>query len=75
MRAAYVKAPFQITVKEVSLRPLKETEVLIDIKVCGVCGHDLILMRSGAVSYTHLDVYKRQGRDRGTSDNRTDEDH
>ena len=50
MRAAYVKAPFQITVKEVSLRPLKETEVLIDIKVCGVCGHDLILMRSGADS-------------------------
>lgn len=49
MKAAYVKAPFDISLKDVVLRPLKETEVHIQIKACGVCGHDLILMRYGAV--------------------------
>lgn len=48
MKAAYVKAPFDITLKDIVLRPLKESEVHIQIKACGVCGHDLILMRYGA---------------------------
>jgi threonine dehydrogenase-like Zn-dependent dehydrogenase len=43
MKAAYVKAPFQFAIKEVSLRPLTQTEVLVDVKACGVCGHDLII--------------------------------
>lgn len=48
MKAAYVKAPFEITVKEAPYRPLTETEVRLDIHACGVCGHDLILMRYAA---------------------------
>ena len=48
MKAAYVKAPFEITVKEASQRALTETEVRLDVHACGVCGHDLILMRYGA---------------------------
>jgi len=48
MKAAYVKAPFEFFVKDVSLRELKETEVVVDVKACGVCGHDLILSRYGA---------------------------
>lgn len=48
MKAAYVKAPFEITIKEAPRRPLRETEVRIDIHACGVCGHDLILMRYAA---------------------------
>ena len=43
MKAAYVKAPFQFIVKDVNLRPLSPTEVLVDVKACGVCGHDLII--------------------------------
>lgn len=48
MKAAYVKAPFEIIVKEAPQRALTETEVRIDIHACGVCGHDLILMRYAA---------------------------
>lgn len=48
MKAAYIKAPFEITFREVTPRPLTDTEVRIDIKACGVCGHDLILMRYAA---------------------------
>ncbi len=48
MKAAYVKAPFEFTVKNISLRELNETEVVVDVKACGVCGHDLILARYGA---------------------------
>jgi threonine dehydrogenase-like Zn-dependent dehydrogenase len=45
MKAAYVKAPFEITLREVNTRPLRETEVRIEVKACGVCGSDLISAR------------------------------
>ena len=48
MKAAYVKAPFEIVVKEAPRRALTDTEVRLDIHACGVCGHDLILMRYAA---------------------------
>jgi threonine dehydrogenase-like Zn-dependent dehydrogenase len=48
MKAAYVKAPFQFEIRDVGLRGLTETEILVDVKCCGVCGHDLILARYGA---------------------------
>lgn len=48
MKAAYVKAPFEIVVKDAPYRELSETEVRIDVHACGVCGHDLILMRYAA---------------------------
>jgi len=43
MKAAFVKAPFQFAVRDVHLRALSPMEVLIDVKACGVCGHDLII--------------------------------
>ena len=48
MKAAYIKAPFEFSVKEKVLREIKETEIVVDVKACGVCGHDLILARYGA---------------------------
>lgn len=48
MKAAYVKAPFEIVIKEAPRRALTDTEVRLDIHACSVCGHDLILMRYAA---------------------------
>jgi L-iditol 2-dehydrogenase len=43
MKAAYVKAPYQCIVKEVELRELARDEVLVKVKACSVCGHDMIM--------------------------------
>ena len=51
MKAAYLKAPFQFDVREVSLRPLLDDEVLVQVKACSVCGHDMIMASSGAVDW------------------------
>jgi L-iditol 2-dehydrogenase len=48
MKAAYLKAPFQFEVREVTLRALKKDEVLVKVKACSVCGHDLIMASYGA---------------------------
>ncbi len=48
MKAAYVKAPFLFEVREVALREIKEDEVLIAVKACSVCGHDMIMAAYGA---------------------------
>ena len=48
MKAAYVKAPFHFELKDIELREPGPTEIAIDIKACGVCGHDLIMARYGA---------------------------
>ncbi len=43
MKAAYLKAPYQFEVRDVELRKIKDTEVIVDVKACGFCGHDNIL--------------------------------
>ena len=48
MKAAYIKAPFEIVIQDAPQRSLTETEVRLDIHACGVCGHDLILARYAA---------------------------
>lgn len=48
MKAAYVKTPFEFTIRDITLREIEETEVVVDVKACGVCGHDLIMARYGA---------------------------
>lgn len=48
MKAAYVKAPFEFEVRDRKLREPGETEIVVDIKACGLCGHDLILSRYAA---------------------------
>ncbi|NQT58209.1 MAG: alcohol dehydrogenase catalytic domain-containing protein [Bacteroidetes bacterium] len=48
MKAVYVKAPFQFSIKEVALRAIKQDEVLLKVKACSVCGHDMIMAAYGA---------------------------
>jgi L-iditol 2-dehydrogenase len=48
MKAAYVKAPFQFSVRAVELREIEQDEVLIQVKACSVCGHDMIMAAMGA---------------------------
>lgn len=43
MKAAYVKAPFLFEVRDVEQRGVREDEVLVRVKACSVCGHDMIL--------------------------------
>lgn len=51
LKAAYIKAPFEFQVREIPLREIGEREVLVRVKACSVCGHDLILAGSGAVDW------------------------
>ncbi|NJD03790.1 MAG: zinc-binding dehydrogenase [Ruminiclostridium sp.] len=51
MKAAYVKAPFQFDLREVDLRQINADEVLIKVKACGVCGHDMIMASYGATEW------------------------
>lgn len=48
MKAAYVKAPFQFDVREMSLRDITDEEVLVRIRACGVCGTDMATAASEA---------------------------
>lgn len=48
MKAAYLKAPFQFSVREVELREIEQDEVLLQVKACCVCGHDMIMAAMGA---------------------------
>ena len=41
MQQAFLKAPFQVEIRETQLRPLQADEVLLDIKACGICGSDV----------------------------------
>jgi len=43
MKAAYIKKPFRFEIRDESLRGLGPAEALIDVKACGLCGHDLII--------------------------------
>lgn len=51
MKAAYMKAPFMFEIREVGLRKLEADEVLVRVKACGVCGHDMILASQGAIDW------------------------
>lgn len=51
MKAAYLKAPYQFEVRDVDLRPIRDDEVLIQIKACGFCGHDNILAKYAAADW------------------------
>lgn len=48
MKAGYVKAPFKFKVRDIDLREIKDDEVLVDVKACSVCGHDMIMADYGA---------------------------
>ncbi|MEA4938850.1 MAG: alcohol dehydrogenase catalytic domain-containing protein [Christensenella sp.] len=48
MKAMYLKAPYQFECRDVSLRAPERDEVIVRIRACGFCGHDLILARYAA---------------------------
>lgn len=41
MRAAVLKDKYQIAIEEMPIPPIKPDEVLVQVKVCGICGSDL----------------------------------
>lgn len=51
MKAAYVKSPFQVEIREFEIRELTDDEVLIQVKACGICGHDLSVAKSEAKNW------------------------
>jgi threonine dehydrogenase-like Zn-dependent dehydrogenase len=54
MKAGFVKAPFQFKVESVELREIGATEVLVDVKACSLCGHDLIMASYGAKDFVQF---------------------
>ncbi len=48
MKAMYFKAPYQFELREVDLRAPGKDEVIVRVRACGFCGHDLILARYAA---------------------------
>lgn len=48
MKALYLKAPYQFELKDVTLRAPERDEVIVRVRACGFCGHDLILARYAA---------------------------
>ncbi|MCD6518808.1 MAG: alcohol dehydrogenase catalytic domain-containing protein [Anaerolineae bacterium] len=48
MRAAFVKAPFQVQVREVPLPQVRPGWILVRVEACGICGTDLHLARTEA---------------------------
>lgn len=41
MKAAFVKAPFQIEVREIAVPDVKDDWALIKVEACGICGTDM----------------------------------
>jgi L-iditol 2-dehydrogenase len=54
MKAGYVKAPFEFKVQNVLLREIKEEEVLVAVKACSVCGHDMIMASYAAKEFVQF---------------------
>ena len=59
MKAAVYHGPGDLRVEEVPVRKLKDNEVKIQVKYCGICGTDIHIFHGDggccdAVSYTHL---------------------
>ena len=48
MKAMYFKAPYQFELRDVELRAPEKGEVVVRVRACGFCGHDLILARYAA---------------------------
>ena len=41
MKQAFLKAPFTVEIRDVETPSIKEDEVLIEVKACGICGSDI----------------------------------
>ena len=45
MKAAMLKGPGEITLEEIDIPTISDTEVLVEVKYCGICGTDLASFR------------------------------
>jgi L-iditol 2-dehydrogenase len=48
MRAAFVKSPFQIALREVPVPEVKPGWILVKVEACGICGTDVHTAKGGA---------------------------
>lgn len=51
MKTTYLKAPFQFMQKEVPIPEIGEEDILLKVKACGFCGHEMILAKYAAVEW------------------------
>lgn len=52
MISTYLKAPFQFEQREIPIPNIGPDDVLIKIKACGFCGHEMILAKYAAEDWT-----------------------
>ncbi len=48
MRAAYVRVPFQVELRDIPIPEIGPEEVLVKVLACGICGTDLHFGRTSA---------------------------
>lgn len=51
MLAAFVKAPFQVQLREITVPEVRDDWALVKVKACGICGTDLHTARSEAKNW------------------------
>lgn len=54
MRAAYVKAPYQIEIREIPVPEIKDGWALIKVEACGICGTDMHIVSTEATKWQSL---------------------
>lgn len=52
MKTTYLKAPFRFMQKNVPIPEIGEEDVLLKVRACGFCGHEMILARYAAKEWT-----------------------
>ena len=52
MKSTYLKAPFQFEQRDVPVPEVGADEVLIKVKACGFCGHEMIQAKYAATEWT-----------------------
>jgi len=52
MISTYLKAPFQFEQRDIPIPEVGKDDVLIKIKACGFCGHEMILAKYAATEWT-----------------------
>lgn len=51
MRAAFIKAPYQVEVREVPIPEVSDEWALIKVEACGICGSDMHTLKSEATDW------------------------
>ena len=54
MKAQIVKAPYEMEYTEVPVPEISDDEVLIKVKVCGICGSDTVFIQENMQKINYL---------------------